>query len=496
MSREKLGEALTFNLVSKIIQPLFQILTSVLIIRVVGVDLYGAYLFVIVFFGVVSPLYELGLDAALMRYASEYIATNNPGKIRTLTVNVLKYKCIAWLLLSFSIIILWHIIYPDTVMAAVYMSLYYLAGSFGTTFSTVLETFYEVKNIVLIGIVATFLRFALIVSVVFLMPTVEMLIMVGIVPVSLTSILLYFKVRERLHVIPEGIHEDAGRIVKYSLSTMAQSIADAVLVNRSEVIFIGTYGTKSDVAIYGTSYSLSQRFLTFFQGFLGGLGYIAMTKIYVQNPSRLREEIARMTKFIFLFNIPILFWLFINARFLMLLLYGSVMLDAVTPFRILLLIMLSSLISYPLKVIISASEKMATYTAISWVFVVVNIALDISLISRYGLYGAILAVAIALLSQRAVLFLWIKRSFGNFIPGRSIGKCLIATIPMIILLSITQPLFQEVSVHGVSLLAVLSLIGVISYVFFIRIMRVVSEEDKKALEKLNIPIAKYVLKCV
>jgi len=496
MSSEKLGEALTFNVVSKIIQPLFHVLTSVLIIRVVGVDLYGTYLFVTVFFGVLSPLYELGLDAALMRYNSEYIATNNPGKIRTLTVNVLKYKCIAWLLVSFSLIIFWHIFYPDMTMAAVYMSFYFLAGSFGTTFSTVLETFYEVKFPVLIGMIANFLKFALIVSVVFLMPTVEMLILVGIVPVSLSSVIFYFKLRERLHVIPEEIHEDTGRIVKYSLSTMARSIANAILVNRSEVIFIGTYGTKSDVAIYSTSYSLSQRFLTFIQGFLGGLGYISMTKVYVQNPSRLKEEIARMTKFIFLFNIPILFWLFINARFLMLLLYGSVMLDAVTPFRLLLLIMLSSLVMYPLYVIISAAEKMVTFTVITWVFTVVNITLDIVLISRYGLYGAILAVAIALLSQRAVLFIWIKRTFGNFIPGRSIGKCLVASIPMIVLLSITQPLFQEVSVPGVLLLAVLSLIGIISYAFFIRVAKVVSEEDKKVLEKLNIPIVKYMLKWI
>ena len=125
---------------------------------------------------------------------------------------------------------------------------------------------------------------------------------------------------------------------------------------------------------------------------------------------------------------------FIEAENLIMLLYGSVMLDAVFPFRVILILITVNLLVFPINSVIVALEKQPLATSMGVIFAVVNIALDILLIPLYGINGALFAVCVFFVSN---IVFWIACTYkwiGNFVPIRNITKFLISSIPMLILL--------------------------------------------------------------
>lgn len=486
---EDIGRGIKYNALGKSIFILTGLLISILIVRGIGKEEYGLFIFVMTIFMLLSPLYNLGLTVPLTRYVSEYRTKGELGKIRTLILKSLKLKLLSWIIVSPVVLYLWRYLYPETFTIAIILVFIALLTAINSTFSSSLESFYEQKLLNTVAIIRNILYLLLVLLVVAFIPSIEMVILAGLIPPLLVSIFLGRRIRDVIDVAPKTIKEDKKRIAKFAIAAMLAGIISYITYEKSEVVLLGAYRTKGEVASYGLAYDFALRIPNLITMVIGSLHYVSMTELYTKNPAELRNGIKKFEKFIFLFGIPMCVWSFIEAENLIMLLYGSMMLDAVFPFRVILILITVNLLLFPINSVIGTLEKQPLATSVGAIFAVVNIALDILLIPKYGINGALFAVCIFFISN---IVFWITCAYkwiGNFIPIRSITKFLVSSIPIFILLFFTESICEQVH-----FLIIFSFIGLIIYLFMLKITKALSDEDKNILSKIDLPFVNNIIK--
>jgi O-antigen/teichoic acid export membrane protein len=142
---EDIGRGIKYNTLGTSIFILTGLLISILIVRGIGKDEYGLFIFVMAIFMLLSPIYNLGLTIPLTRYISEYRTKGELGKIRTLILKSLKLKLLSWIIVSPIVLCFWHYLYPETFAIAIILVFIALLTAINGTFISSLEPFYEQK---------------------------------------------------------------------------------------------------------------------------------------------------------------------------------------------------------------------------------------------------------------------------------------------------------------------------------------------------------------
>lgn len=486
---ENIGRGIKYNVLGKGIFILTGLLISIIIIRGIGKDGYGLFIFAMAILMLVSPIYNLGLTVPLTRYTSEYRTKGELGKIRTLILKSLKLKLLSGIIVSPILLCIWHYLYPETFMIAVILVFIALLNSVNSTFISTLESFYEQKLLNTVSIIKNVFYLLLVFIVVAFLPSIEVVILVGSIPPIIELILLGKRIKNMTDVIPKTIEEDKNRIAKFAISEMLMGIISYITYEKSEVVFLGAYRTKGEVASYGLAYDFALRIPNLVTMVIGSLHYVAMTELYTKNPAELGNGIMKLEKFIFLFGIPMCAWSFIEAENIITFLYGSIMLDAIFPFRVILVLITVNLLVFPINSVIVALEKQPLATIVGAIFAVVNIALDVLLIPKYGINGALFAVCTFFILNIAFWVACTYKWVGNFIPMRSIIKFLVSTAPLCILLFLTESVCE-----CVYFLAIFSFVGLISYLYMLKITKALSDEDKNILSKIDSPFIDKIIK--
>ena len=486
---EDIGRGIKYNALGKSIFILTGLLISILIVRGIGKDEYGLFIFVITIFMLLSPIYNLGLTVPLTRYISEYRTKGELGKIRTLILKSLKLKLLSWIIVSPIVFYVWYYLYPETFIIAIILIFIALLSAINSTFISSLESFYEQKLLNMVAIIRNLFYLLLVLLVVAFVPSIEMVILAGLIPLLLELIMLGRRIKVIIDVTPKTIKEDKERIAKFAIAAMLAGVISYITYEKSEVIFLGAYRTKGEVASYGLAYDFALRIPNLITMVIGSLHYVSMTELYTKNPAELRNGIRKLEKYIFLFGIPMCVWSFFEAENLIRLLYGSVMLDAVFPFRILLILITVNLLVFPINSVIATLEKQPLATAIGAVLTIVNITLDILLIPKYGINGALFAVCVVFISSIVFWFSCTYKWIGNFLPLQSIAKFLVSITPMFILLFLTENICEQIF-----FLIICSFIGLISYLLMLKITKVLSDEDKNILLKIDLPLVNNIIK--
>jgi len=365
-----------------------------------------------------SPIYDLGLTSPLIRYVVEYKTKGEIGKIRTLILKSLKLKFLSWIIVSPIVLCLWYRLYSETFVIAIILVFIALLTAINNTFTSCLESFYEQKLLNMVAVIKNIFYLLLVLLVVTFIPSIEMVILVGLIPPLLGSILLGRRVKVVIGVAPKTIKEDKKRIAKFATAAMVSGIISYITYEKSEVVFLGAYRTEGEVASYGLAYDFALRIPNLITMVIGSLHYVSMTELYSKNQAELRNGIRKLEKFIFLFGIPMCVWSFIEAENFIMLLYGSMMLDAVFPLRIILILITVNLLVFPINAVILALEKQPLAAAIGAIFAIFNIALDILFIPKYGVNGALFVVCIFFISNIVFWTFCTYKWIGNFIPIR------------------------------------------------------------------------------
>lgn len=485
---KKIGEAISYTIPGRIVNTFILLITTIVLARMLGKDDYGLYLYIISIFAIITPFYNFGMDSAILRYASEYKTKGDLGKVKALVNKVIKTKFILWFIITFILLLAWDIFYPKTFHIAAIAAFVALLGNLETTFGSALESFYKQKFGILVGTTLNVMRFLLIFAVLYFIPSIEMVILIGVIPSLISVSLFRSKLKKETDVKTTDIESDVPRIAKYSISMMVLTLLNYIVWRKSEIIFLGMFRSTAEVATYGIAYSMSQRIAEFIVLGIGGLGIVSATDIYAQNPMKLRYAIKKMEKFIALLIIPISIWSFIESPNLILLVYGQEFLDAVVPFKILMVIMTITVLVNAMSIAINVLEKTVSSVKILFFLATINIALDILFIPTYGIFGAIGAATITLMLNFIIYTLWINKLIGNVIPFRNIVKFIISASPMSIILATTS------YNNNLLYIAFFSLAGFTAYILMLKLTKAISDRDKEIICKMKLPFIQRIIK--
>ena len=164
------------------------------------------------------------------------------------------------------------------------------------------------------------------------------------------------------------------------------------------------------------------------------------------------------------------------------LIYGPEMSDAGRVASLFCILHLFPLISWPLSMALSAAERVLPMLPYMILQVTLNILLDLLLIPRYGIFGAIGAVAGTFLLTIPLRLRVVARILGGiFFPFNFFLRIALLSMLGAAPLALVSP---EIKLPGLILVAGLTWIGTL---FLIRLTRAVKTPDRLYLETLNLP---------
>jgi O-antigen/teichoic acid export membrane protein len=173
-------------------------------------------------------------------------------------------------------------------------------------------------------------------------------------------------------------------------STLAL-IIQAIVWQRSEVFFLEQWSTRDQVGFYSLAYTMVEMLLLLGWALINGF-LPAISKDYgAGNWDSIRTKARQGLTLAFLFSVPLSFGGWITVKRIIVLMYSEKMLPSVPVVQILLSGLLFGVVAALLGIMIIATGRMWLHVGLGIVLAILNIALDVFLIPKYGAFGGAIA---------------------------------------------------------------------------------------------------------
>ncbi len=486
-SREALG-GLPWMILNKVCMLFVYMGLSILTVRLLGPEEYGRFSLIRNITDYLVVFCALGFDVALLRFIPELTAHRNRAGLRRLLVRALALQQVAALLALAAL----HVAKPWLdrwfhmdfhgllVPAGLLLAATVLKDSLNNAFTAL----FRARTVALLSLVNGVIWLACLVGILRSRPeaamaltaqTLSLLLVYGVSLVMLTRLVRDLPWRSP----PRGIGRQ--RALALSLPTMLNTMLRMLMMKYTEVFFLGAYFTPAIVGYYDLGYSTPQLALTLIPAALQTLFTSAFAQSYARDPSCLGRLIDSVYKLTILIVVPLAAFGFFFAPRGIALLYGQAMAPAGPVAAAFCILHVLPLISTPLSMAITVKEKVLQMLPYMLLQVGVNLLLDWLLIPRYGMPGAVAAVAGTFVLTIPWRLHAVRGILGgiNFPTGFFVRQVL-ATGALAALLS---PLAPRLNIASLALVgaAYLAL-----YPVLIRILRLVRPEDVADLRALGI----------
>ena len=214
----------------------------------------------------------------------------------------------------------------------------------------------------------------------------------------------------------------AQRFRKFVAIDVYLVILDQVIWQRTEVFFLALYADGRSVAIYAIAIALSGK-MTEGAGALFHSLWPAASHTYARDGMRALRNVYRDSlRMVFLVVAPLAVAVAAAAPAIIHILYGSPFESAIPVTRILFLVLPLSIAVIALNPVLYAGNWQAVSVPMDTATAVLNIALDVALIPRYGLMGAVVAGCVPQVLQAGLLLLYLSRRLECGAPWKSLAR--------------------------------------------------------------------------
>jgi O-antigen/teichoic acid export membrane protein len=283
---------------------------------------------------------------------------------------------------------------------------------------------------------------------------------------------------------PEQAPAPAVRLWRYSLPFAAIGVLNLIVWRQSETLLLAHFRSPEETGYFDLAYRLPQTVLEFVPGTVWPLVMAGMSESYARDPARLTTSVRRYYRMLFALCAPICVMGAVLAGRVVEVLFGEGMRPAAVPAQLFFLIFTVSFLSTPLSMALYVLERSSVNLLIYVGLAIINVGLDLVLIPKYGVPGAMVPVAIAIAVQPVAYFLAVRRFVpGVGIPLAFIGRCFAASAPLLALFAVLHVLDGATGLAAALVLGVL-LVGV-SY----RSAGVFGPEECHAIAALPVPFA-------
>jgi O-antigen/teichoic acid export membrane protein len=252
---------------------------------------------------------------------------------------------------------------------------------------------------------------------------------------------------------------------------------------------LGHFFSASEAGIFDVAYKLPQQILEFVPESIWALVMAAMSEAYTKNPEALRRSIDVYYRLLFFVVAPTSVFGMILGDRLITVLYGAEWAQAGVLCQLFFGIFSLTFLGTPLSMAIYVLEKSWANFLLALLFAIVNLSLDLLLIPRFGLAGAVIPVAIAIGISPLARWMTLRRFLSDVtIPWGFIGRAYLVSAPILLVLPLKR------YVHDVPSLAAASLACVALVVGAMRLVGLLSRSDREMIARSNLPMKGALLR--
>ena len=409
---------------------------SVICARYLGKDEFGVLSLArnMVTFGVLAA--SLGLDRALLRFVPELETLGSRTGIRRLFLAVVAVQGAALLVASALLLVLGplfrHLFMPGIVPLLPLVCVV-------TAAFTVKETIYQLHfalaraRVLTIATAITGFGWLLLTWVALARgASSEGALVAQAASLVAAVIYLFPSLRRTIRELPDRSSASIApaRIGTYAGTAVGSSLVNLIVQRQSEVYFLAAVAPPAVVGFYDLGYSLPQLGLELIPLSLYAVVLSAITVSYHRDPSRLGLLVGYFYKLLAVVTVPFAILGAIWADRLLVLLYGPQMAPAGPIAQVFSVLHLLPFVSLPVGVALNVVEKAQRTLSFGVIQVVVNIGLDLLLIPKFQVAGAIAAVALSFLLVTPVTIWYALRLTGPLeFPWRWMGRLALALSP-------------------------------------------------------------------
>jgi O-antigen/teichoic acid export membrane protein len=288
-----------------------------------------------------------------------------------------------------------------------------------------------------------------------------------------------------------GFRIEDARLVRYALPFAAVGVLNLIVWRQSETIFLGHFRGAEETGYFDLAYRMAQIVLEFVPGAVWPLVMAGVSEVYARNSASLVDAIDRYYRMLFILCAPISVTGIVLGGRMISILFGSEMEPAAVPTQIFFGIFMISFFGTPLSMALYVMEKTHVNLVIYVILAVVNVGLDLVLIPKYGVPGAMIPVAAVIFVSPFIYRAVVGRLVdGLAIPYRFIGRCFLASSSVLLLIPALR------FVDGLLELAVAFALALVLLALSFKLVRVVGVAEREMLGSIPIPLAGRLLKFV
>lgn len=493
MSWARFSQAASWSFVAKFLSALSTFVISVVQVRLLSGDDYGAFALVTTVVGYTSVFSILGLDQAILRFLPEFRARQDEGRCWWLINRAASVSIVGWTLV---LAIGWA---AKPLLEGFYglriagLTLWGVAFSGSTVLNLVLTQtatgLYKTRLQALVVVT----RFGVFCGSMYL----SYLLQGGVIGAlgalalaDLAAVILYVvALRKWRRKSPTASKTDfaVNRIARYASAFLLVSLLVPLTGRQLEVMLLGRYVSELEVGFYNVASFLPDQLLGFFPLIAFGIGTVGATEVFVKDEERLGAIVQLYYKSLFAVIAPLIVGGVLFSDKVVELVYKQP--SDVVGFLMALFFLLFGLqkINSPLYLIFRVKEMAWANFVLRLITLFVKLPLSLVLIAHYGLLGAVLSVSISYLVATIIGFLVIRFTFSFIqVPWSYIFKSFLVCVPCVALL----PLKPTITSLPLLMLAMIMLIPL--WVLGARILELVDVEQASLLLGSRIPFSNLV----
>lgn len=409
--------------VVKILGISFSFILSIVLARVLKPEIYGSYTYLVSLVMILSVPIQFGLPKYVLRKVAEFTAKNNKLEINNLITFSYQIMLLVALII-FSLLYIFSNYIELNLVTNVGMLLAALLGSLSLVHGNVLRgvgAVFEGNISELVIKPASVIFLVLICFQVFNEIAIEtMLMLYSLALVISLAVSIYLS---RKYVVLPNISHLVWKIpsLKISGSVFRNSLLPLLLISlvdilnsNTDILILGQYSSKSDIAVYKVALTLSWLFSLPRSIYTLALAP-RIAGVYFDNNSEFKELINMMSQRVFLFSSILFIVLLSTCNTIIPLVYGDEYTGAA---KILFLLASGHVANVSLgmgDVVLNMTGHEKSVAFLSLVSVIVNVTAALLLIPLYGIIGAAASTSLSLLIWNLSLFVLMKRKL-RFYP--------------------------------------------------------------------------------
>jgi O-antigen/teichoic acid export membrane protein len=394
-----MGRSTALNFADAVISLLSGVAVSVILARTLGPDRFGLYSLVITIVAFVYLVARFGINETVRRYAAELDGRGERRLVATVAGRGLRLglasAAVAAVVMFAGAIPLAHFFKQDQLRSYLLLAAISLLPTMAAGILTnVVKGLQQYQFFLTVNLVTSPLWVIACAAVVWQGAGIAGLLIVGIGVDLLRIGAIGWWMRREVGISWRGRIPDSlrGRLARYNAALAVLMLLNAVVWQRSEIVFLGHFQGPSQVAYYTLPFGLTDRLTSLLPGAL--LGVLLPSLTYVQaasDPARFTATLSDALRYLAVLTLPITLFGIIAAPYVIHLLYGERFTPAVGVLQILLVAVIFGVLGQASSAALLSLEGQGWLLKTGAIAAAGSLVLDVLLIPRYGAIGAAVA---------------------------------------------------------------------------------------------------------